>query len=1157
MSKHFTSVLRVELPEKEAEERLGVAKQDNTASLQPHPLSPSLLTYQFDHIYTGTEGISELYKSSVREVVEGTLLGYHGTVILFGVKGSGFSDLMLNPSSGLIQKAALHICRCLRRSKESSSQHATHLVVLCSHVIIVDEDVHDLLAEEGGAARTTSSSELPSVCIENGGVVGATTHQVKSSAKVQSLLKRGTENELKILARYGRVPEQGLHHSVFSLSVEYAQFGTTKAPVSGNLSFVQVGAADPLASAGIYQTTQPGQYAPSVASIFGFASVVNVLTSEDRNDLSRSMQGGKLLCADFEKFALVRLLKEALGGNCKTLLVALVPSSYPTGQRSEVSEVLNLSSRARAIQNNPNKRVFAEKALMTAYMKELHKKYGGIQEAAPEMPSANEQKPSEKKVEMAASALAAAAAEYGSDEEEPDEDDDDGLRHSATDTSSPPVKLGGKKKAIPSTVSLSIGSMRGLGSSAERPTFALSQEDMDGTIDVLVSILQDPDHGVPRALDAALKDLRVKRDVGAVFSGADLVRWMMLNIAGVDGEEEAEKLGQMLMDRGVVFHTEGSSVFANAESLLYGVQTANPTTKTLSKEEIQALLMAGGKAEKPSMANVTLVEVKETEGSKRKADKRHSKRHGRSSDGAGKKETVQVEAFDRGLDGSAVHGQDQDSTDVQERGQDSTSVQERGQDSTGVQERGQDGTRSHRRHHRGTGGHDRVQDGSGDNDRGQNDTRAHHRRNKGTGAHERSQSDTGAPPMGQDGADTQDMDTNETGMHGRGQNGTNTYERLTNTTIQEGVTQIDYSEHGEQFAEDVVDDDNMAGGEDGSSAEEVNAPSVNLIQRLPTIFTLENTVDYPHPLHMAAAIGKAPGVLSNLVMMFGVDTMDEYKRTPLMFAALGNKRASCSTLIECGADVNHRDSSGLTPLHVACYHGNRDALGILLNKGAITGLTDRQGHTAIHWSTVPVHPGCLQLVLRNSSPTLVNQRDKKGLTPLHWAIHYDHLEHVKQLLRHTTLLKQDSTGRTLLTYAIERGAIGSVTLLLQHCPALVTLNDVNESTPFHHASVEESPVYLNVLFEVADKAGITVDINKRDKCQQTPLHCAALCNRHTSIKTLLERGALKDITDGEGKTALDLAKEVGGEYTVKLLKGIPVDMPRTNSAQNSQACVLL
>ena len=136
---------------------------------------------------------------------------------------------------------------------------------------------------------------------------------------------------------------------------------------------------------------------------------------------------------------------------------------------------------------------------------------------------------------MAASALAAAAAEYGSDEEEPDEDEgwssvprpinapisrlfsldsflsDDGRKHSDAYPSSPPVKLGGKKRTIPSTVSLSIGSMRGSGSSERPSTFALSQGDMDGTIDVLVSILQDPDHGVPRALDAALKDLKVKR----------------------------------------------------------------------------------------------------------------------------------------------------------------------------------------------------------------------------------------------------------------------------------------------------------------------------------------------------------------------------------------------------------------------------------------------------------------------------------------------------------------------------------------------------------------------------------------------------------------------------------------------------------------------
>ena len=52
---------------------------------------------------------------------------------------------------------------------------------------------------------------------------------------------------------------------------------------------------------------------------------------------------------------------------------------------------------------------------------------------------------------------------------------------------------------------------------------------------------------------------------------------------------------------------------------------------------------------------------------------------------------------------------------------------------------------------------------------------------------------------------------------------------------------------------------------------------------------LLSTVNYPHPLHMAVAVGKHPGVIRNLVMMFGVDKCDEFGRTPLMFAALGNK----------------------------------------------------------------------------------------------------------------------------------------------------------------------------------------------------------------------------------------------------------------------------
>ena len=53
------------------------------------------------------------------------------------------------------------------------------------------------------------------------------------------------------------------------------------------------------------------------------------------------------------------------------------------------------------------------------------------------------------------------------------------------------------------------------------------------------------------------------------------------------------------------------------------------------------------------------------------------------------------------------------------------------------------------------------------------------------------------------------------------------------------------------------------------------------------------------------------------------------------------QKSSCIALIDCGADVNRQDSSGLTALHVACYHGNREATNVLLSKRAAVDIRDK------------------------------------------------------------------------------------------------------------------------------------------------------------------------------------------------------------------------
>ena len=56
----------------------------------------------------------------------------------------------------------------------------------------------------------------------------------------------------------------------------------------------------------------------------------------------------------------------------------------------------------------------------------------------------------------------------------------------------------------------------------------------------------------------ALVTCIVSIDAGSVFSGADLVHWMVQNIDGVEDEDDAETLGQLLLDNGALIHSEGS-----------------------------------------------------------------------------------------------------------------------------------------------------------------------------------------------------------------------------------------------------------------------------------------------------------------------------------------------------------------------------------------------------------------------------------------------------------------------------------------------------------------------------------------------------------------------------------------------------------------------
>lgn len=69
--------------------------------------------------------------------------------------------------------------------------------------------------------------------------------------------------------------------------------------------------------------------------------------------------------------------------------------------------------------------------------------------------------------------------------------------------------------------------------------------------------------------------------------------------------------------------------------------------------------------------------------------------------------------------------------------------------------------------------------------------------------------------------------------------------------------------------------------------------------------------------------------------------------TPLMLAA---SVASAGVLIDHGASLNAKNSSGMTALHYAASTGNAGVVSLLISRGADVNEMDARGATALHWA---------------------------------------------------------------------------------------------------------------------------------------------------------------------------------------------------------------
>jgi ankyrin repeat protein/mono/diheme cytochrome c family protein len=220
----------------------------------------------------------------------------------------------------------------------------------------------------------------------------------------------------------------------------------------------------------------------------------------------------------------------------------------------------------------------------------------------------------------------------------------------------------------------------------------------------------------------------------------------------------------------------------------------------------------------------------------------------------------------------------------------------------------------------------------------------------------------------------------------------------------------------------------------------------------------------------------------------------EPKLAALITAVRSAPRPEVEKLLAANPELlSARDPANSTLLHHAAGFGRLDTMTWLIDAGAAVNATNRRGSTPLHWA-IHDEAKVRHLLARGAS---VNARQAEGRTPLYQA---------------ATL----GNGYPILRLLLDHGADSNSRI-------------ANKRTPLMAAAERGDVKALRLLLDAK------ADVNARNGAGETALMLAASSGSPPAVRLLLERGADTRVRTKRDETALGNAGTAGNDTVVRLL----------------------
>ncbi|GEM06163.1 kinesin family member 18/19 [Rhodotorula toruloides] len=302
------------------------------ASLQQRAGMPVLgkkqkdIRFCFDRVFDEDCGQEEVYNGSAKELVGHVMDGFNSTVFAYGATGCGKTHTISGSSA---QPGIVFLLMKDLFDRISAASDETHFSLTVSYLEIYNETIRDLLAPENGVLQLRDSSDGTAT------PANLTTKEPTCPQDVVEWITLGNNNRTVNFTEANATSSRS--HAVLQVSVTQKNkaSGLTDTSTTACLSVIDLAGSE-RASATKNRGDRAVEGANINRSLLALGNCINALCDPRKR--------GHVPYRDSK---LTRLLKQSLGGNCKTVMIVCVSPS--SAHYDETHNTLQYANRAKEI----------------------------------------------------------------------------------------------------------------------------------------------------------------------------------------------------------------------------------------------------------------------------------------------------------------------------------------------------------------------------------------------------------------------------------------------------------------------------------------------------------------------------------------------------------------------------------------------------------------------------------------------------------------------------------------------------------------------------------------------------------------------------------------------------------------------------------------